>query len=76
MKTRKAKNVSGKLCRSIKGKYFLRVYSTDKKEFTDYDLFHSDLSITITDNEATIYESDEKNYIDHSPETLGKVKNH
>jgi hypothetical protein len=75
MKTTKAKNVSGVLCRSINGRYFFRVYSSDKKEFKDYDLLHSDLSITITDNEATLYESEEKNYIDHSPETLGKVKN-
>jgi hypothetical protein len=47
-----------------------RVY-TDSFEFTDYDLLHCDLSVTITDKDATFYSDDQGNRLDHNPETLG-----
>ena len=51
-------------------KYVFRVY-TSTSEFTDYDLHHSDLSVTITDEDATFYSDDKGNRLDHNPETLG-----
>jgi hypothetical protein len=54
-------------------RYVFRVY-TDAGKFTDYDLLHSDLCVTITDQDATFYLDDTGNRLDHSPATLG-VKN-
>lgn len=73
MKTKNANNVSGILCRSINGKYFLRVYNDGKTSFKDYDLKHSDLKITITDDDATFYENEDGTnlYLDHNKQTLG-----
>lgn len=51
-------------------KYVFRVY-TDSGQFTDYDFHHSDLSVTITDDDATFYSDDNGNRLDHNPETLG-----
>ena len=51
-------------------KYVFRVYA-DSGEFTDYDFHHSDLSVTITDDDATLYSDDNGNRLDHNPETLG-----
>jgi hypothetical protein len=34
-------------------------------------LLHCDLSVTITDKDATFYSDDEGNRLDHNPETLG-----
>lgn len=54
------------------GKYRVRIYDNDKKSmFKDYDICINDLFFTITDEDATIYETDDKFYIDNSPETLG-----
>ena len=52
------------------GRYMFRVY-TENFEFTDYDLLHCDLSVTITDKDATFYSDDKGNRLDHSPATLG-----
>lgn len=53
--------------------YVFRVY-TDSGEFTDYDLHHGDLSVTITDEDATFYSDDQGNRLDHNPETLGHTE--
>jgi hypothetical protein len=51
-------------------KYVFRVYKDDGN-FIDYDLHHSDLCVTITDEDAVFYSSDDSNILDHSPDTLG-----
>jgi hypothetical protein len=65
-----AQGVEGQLIYIDSGKYMFRVY-TDNFEFTDYDLLHCDLSVTITDKDATFYSDDRGNRLDHSPATLG-----
>jgi hypothetical protein len=65
-----AQGVEGQLIYTAMGKYMFRVY-TDNFEFTDYDLLHCDLSVTITDKDATFYSDDNGNRLDHSPSTLG-----
>jgi hypothetical protein len=49
--TKPATGVEGCLIRGIDGEYYFRVYDADHN-FQDYDLMHSDLSITITDPDA------------------------
>jgi hypothetical protein len=50
-----------------------RVYNEDSS-FTDYDIDHSDLCVTIKDEDAYFYEHDNGLLtLDHSPETLGKT---
>jgi len=54
--------------------WVFRVYDEDG-EFTDYDIYHSDLQVTINDVDAYFYERENgEPYLDHSPETLG-IKN-
>jgi hypothetical protein len=48
----------------------LRVYNPDFS-FTDYDILHNDLAITINDPDAFFYDNPPR--IDHSPSTLGLV---
>ena len=64
-----ANGVEGFLIRCFDGQYRFRVYKADL-DFTDYDLLHSDLCVTITDADATFYSDNERNILDHSPETL------
>ena len=54
----------------IRGHYYFRVYDANH-DFVDYDLMHSDLSITITDSDAYFYRGDGIDRLDHSPATLG-----
>jgi len=61
--------VEGHLIYTASGKYMFRVYK-ENFEFTDYDLLHSDLCVTITDEDATFYSDDEGNRLDHSPSIL------
>jgi hypothetical protein len=68
-----ADGVEGVLIWCADGVYRFRVY-TDSFEFTDYDLLHSDLSVTITDKTASFYSDDEGNRLDHDLATLG-IKN-
>jgi hypothetical protein len=68
-----ADGVQGNLIWCADGVYRFRVY-TDTFEFTDYDLLHSDLSVTITDPDATFYSDDSGNRLDHNPLTLGIEK--
>jgi hypothetical protein len=64
-----AKGVEGLLIYTGVGGYVFRVY-TDNFEFTDYDLLHCDLSVTITDEDATFYSDEHGNRLDHNPATL------
>ena len=54
--------------------FVFRVYH-ENGEFTDYDIAHSDMAITIADSDAWFYEKSDDNtaVIDHSPQTLGYV---
>ena len=65
-----ADGVTGILIRGIEGKYWLRV-RVNEDEFVDYNLRHSDLSITIHDPDSAFYEIGDRHVLDHSPETLG-----
>jgi hypothetical protein len=65
-----ADGVEGCLIRSIDGEYYFRVYDADHN-FVDYDLMHSDLSITITDPDAYFYREHGRDVLDHAPATLG-----
>ena len=50
---------------------FFRVYNEDYT-FTDFAIFHSDMFVTIADEDAYFYFSEDGTVsIDHSPETLG-----
>ena len=65
-----ANGVEGHLIHTGNDRYVFRVY-TDNFEFTDYDLLHSDLCVTITDADATFYSDEHGNRLDHAPATLG-----
>ena len=63
-----ANGITGHLLRSGYDVVF-RVY--DGTTFTDYDLTHSDLCVTITDEDAAFYSEPKSDRLDHSPQTLG-----
>ena len=65
-----ADGVEGCLIRGHDGEYYFRVYDADHN-FVDYDLMHSDLSITITDSDAYFYRKPGRDVLDHAPATLG-----
>ena len=65
-----AAGVEGCLIRGHDGEYYFRVYNANH-DFVDYDLMHSDLSITIIDPDAFFYEDKSGTRLDHSPATLG-----
>ena len=69
MKPVPANGVSGHLI-SVEGRTMFRVYDQDHN-FTDYDLHHADLEVTITDPDAYFYRDEFTDRLDHSPETLG-----
>ena len=50
-----------------------RVYSKDKRTFTDYDLSHNDLEVTITDASASFYSFGKERgaVLDYGPGVLG-----
>lgn len=52
------------------GQYKIRVNKSGT--FKDYDIRHSDLFFEIQDEDAYLYEQDDKLWLDHSPQTLGK----
>ncbi|VAW72366.1 hypothetical protein MNBD_GAMMA12-1752 [hydrothermal vent metagenome] len=68
-----ADTVSGILIKLFGGGYAFRVYHDKKKErFTDYELRHDDLSVTIdSDALASFYSAGENHVLDHSPNVLG-----
>jgi hypothetical protein len=51
------------------GAWVFRVY--ENGTFTDYKLYHSDLCVTIIDEDASFYTDEENSTLDHSLETLG-----
>lgn len=66
-----ASGVQGVLCKTFGGHYFFRVYAQDHS-FTDYELRHDDLNVTIADDAlASFYKIGEDHILDHSPEVLG-----
>lgn len=51
--------------------FMFRVYD-DEHNFTDYNINHCDLSVTINDNDAEFYNyPDGRAFLDHSRQTLG-----
>lgn len=69
-----AAGVSGMLIKLFGGGYAFRVYQSNG-EFTDYDLNHDDLAVTIdSDALASFYSSGENHSLDHSPGVFGLDK--
>ena len=68
MKIKLANGVTGHIIRTGNVMWF-RVY--DGTTFTDYDLTHSDLCVTIRDEDSAFYSEPKSDRLDHSPETLG-----
>ena len=71
MKTKSANGVTGHLIQIFTGQTVFRVYD-DNHNFVDYDLRHSDLTVTINDEDAYFYRDEYSDALDHAPETLGK----
>jgi hypothetical protein len=69
MKPVSARGATGHLI-SVMGKTMFRVYDQDHN-FTDYDIHHADLEVTITDPDAFFYRDFWQNRLDHGPDTLG-----
>ena len=65
-----ANGVTGCLLPQVDGTVYFRVYNADGT-FADYVLRHSDLFVTITDEDAFFYSSPSGQHLDHSPGTLG-----
>lgn len=67
-----ANGTRGFLCKSaVDGSYFFRVYEANEA-FTDYDLRHEELEVTISpDAMASFYRIGDDHILDHSPEVLG-----
>ena len=69
-----AAGIAGVLIKGLDGDFAFRVYHEDG-EFTDYDLNHDDLSVTIAADEmASFYSFGERRVLDHSPAVLGLKK--
>jgi len=72
-----AAGVKGVIIRTLDGAMLFRVYH-DGGHFTDYEIKHDDLSVTIdADALASFYKVGERDILDHSPQVLGlkKVEN-
>jgi hypothetical protein len=71
---RSAAGAKGVLIRTLDHRMVFRIY--DKNEhFTDYEIRHDDLSVTIdADALAAFYKIGEHHILDHSPEVLGLKK--
>ena len=66
-----AKGTKGCLIYTMNEVYVFRVYKEDHS-FTDYDILHCDLDVTIDSDDATFYEfEDGSAALDHSYEVLG-----
>lgn len=66
-----AAGVRGVLIRALDGAMMFRVYH-DRARFTDYEIRHNDLSVTIdNDKLAAFYKVGEHDILDHSPQVLG-----
>ena len=65
-KVKPAKGTKGVLIYSMNNEFVFRVYKEDHT-FTDYDILHCDLDVTIDSEDATFYEFEEgENILDHS----------
>ena len=65
-KVKPAKGTKGVLIYSMNNEYVFRVYKEDHT-FTDYDILHCDLDVTIDSDEAVLYEfEDGRSILDHS----------
>ena len=73
MTTKPANGVTGHLIQIFTGQTAFRVYD-DNHNFVDYDLRHTDLTVTITDEDAFFYRDEYKDVLDHAPATLDKGK--
>ncbi len=66
-----AAGVTGFLLKRTDGSFFFRVYGSSG-DFTDYDIRHDDLEVTISpDALASFYQIGDRLLLDHSPEVLG-----
>jgi hypothetical protein len=66
-----AAGVKGILIRTFNGSMAFRVYH-DREQFTDYEIRHDDLSVTIDADElASLYKIGDDHFLDHSPQVLG-----
>ncbi len=66
-----ATGVKGVLIRTLDGVMMFRVYH-DRGRFTDYEIRHDDLAVTIdADALAAFYKVEGRDVLDHSPEVLG-----
>lgn len=66
-----ARGAQGILIRTVTDDIVLRIYNSDG-DFVDFDIAHSDLSITITDEDAFFYQHEDGTLtLDHSPAVLG-----
>ena len=69
-----AEGAQGMIIRSFDGSFMFRVYR-DPEHFTDYEIRHDDLSVTIdADALEAFYKVGERNILDHSPPVLGLKK--
>jgi hypothetical protein len=71
LKIKLANGVTGHLIQIFTGQTVFRVYD-DNHNFVDYDLRHSDLTVTINDEDAYFYRDEYNDVLDHSPKTLGQ----
>lgn len=69
VRVRSAEGVKGCILVSF-GKVYFRVYD-ENHNFVDYELAHTDLQVTIQDSDASFYEHEDINVLDHTPGTLG-----
>ena len=66
-----AAEVRGVIIHTLGGALLFRVYH-DRERFTDYEIRHDDLSVTIDADElAAFYKVGARDVLDHSPEVLG-----
>lgn len=66
-----ANGARGVLIRTLGGVMVFRIYH-DNERFTDYEIRHDELSVTIdSDAIASFYRVGNDNILDHSPEVLG-----
>jgi len=71
-KQKPAKGMKGIILYTFNNQYVFRVYKEDHT-FTDYDILHCDLDVTIDSDDATFYEfEDGRNILDHSYEIAGE----
>jgi hypothetical protein len=69
-----AAGVKGVLIRTLDGVMMFRVYH-DRERFTDYEIRHDDLAVTIdADALAAFYKVGERDILDHAPQVLGLRK--